>query len=192
MWITSKKKKKKKKCAELNQSAWSCKSAATVTCFQAAMLSALTSREGKMDLLPSLIPPYRWLSWWLLTRSFLSGPFLPPHRARRLQGGHGKASLPQTVGYYNCSLRICKPRCPSEAKAVRKFMPLRMPLAFFFFFFFEVFLSCRDKWEIQIREEKICGKNWTRVLHTTSHLPMETVIRISAALIINKLWLIHK
>lgn len=179
MWITS------KKCSELNQSAWSSKSAATVTCFQAAMLSALTSREGKMDLLPSLIPPYRWLSWWLLTRSFLSGPFLPPHRARRLQGGHGKASLPQTVGYYNCSLRICKPRCPSEAKPCANLCHSKFSL-------FYVFLSCRDKWEIQIREEKICGKNWTRVLHTTSHLPMETVIRISAALIINKLWLIHK
>ena len=128
------------------------------------MLSALTSREGKMDLLPSLIPPYRWLSWWLLTRSFLSGPFLPPHRARRLQGGHGKASLPQTVGYYNCSLRICKPRCPSEAKAVRKFMPLRMPLAFFFFFFFWGFPFL--PW--QVRNPDQGGKNMWEKLDTCS------------------------
>lgn len=133
------------------------------------------------SLLPSLIPPYRWLSWWLLTRSFLSGPFLPPHRARRLQGGHGRASSPQRGGYYNCSLRIYKPRCPSEAA---QWCHSKISL-------FYVFLSCRDKREIQIRGEKIWGKNWTRVLHTTSHLPMETVIRICAALIINKLWLIH-
>lgn len=88
---------------------------------QVSQAAALTRRQGqnKRRRLPSPIPPYRWLSWWLPTRSSLSGPFLPPRRARRLQGGHEKASLPQKGGCYSCSLRVCKPRCPSEAKARR-------------------------------------------------------------------------
>lgn len=108
------------------------------------------------SLLPSLIPPYRWLSWWLLTRSFLSGPFLPPHRARRLQGGHGIASLPQRGGYYNCSLRICKPRCPSEAKPCA-IMPLKI-LAFLDFPFLP--------W--QVRNPDHGGKNMREKLDTCS------------------------
>lgn len=97
-------------------------------CWELSHVSRLTmlfalkklKKFKKNDSLPSLIPPYRWLSWWLLTRSFLSGPFLPPRRARRLQGGHGKALLPQRGGCYNCSLRVCKPRCPSETKPWRR------------------------------------------------------------------------
>lgn len=91
----------------------------SATCFQAWHAACANIPRGQKDCLPFLIPPYQWLSWWLLTRSFLFGPFLPPRHARRLQEGHGKASLPQRRGCYNCSLQVCKPRCPSEAKPWR-------------------------------------------------------------------------
>lgn len=67
-----------------------------------------------------------------------------------------------------------------------------------FFFFFSRFPSLRrlsEKSRSRRGGKKYEGKSWTRVLHTTSPLPMETVIWISGApcfFFLYKLLLIHK
>lgn len=103
-------------------------------------------RKKKRSLLPFRILPCRWPSWWPPTRPFLFAPFLPPHRGHRLRGGHGKASLLQKGGCCNCSLRICKPRCPSEAQSLRRNAEATLS--------FRAFPRCRWQVKNPVQEKK--------------------------------------